>query len=115
MGKKVWGRKRHALVDVEGHLMGVKVTAASDSDLAGGKKLLEPMKEQFPHTLAYVGRQSLRGKPDRLGERAIRVGRSSRARSGHRPRYGLLGPPEKFTTLSPQKASERELFTLFTT
>jgi putative transposase len=48
MGKKVWGRKRHALVDVEGNLMGVKVTAASDSDLAGGKKLLEPMKERFP-------------------------------------------------------------------
>jgi putative transposase len=47
MGKKVWGRKRHALVDVEGHLMGVKVTAASASDLAGGKKLLEPMKKPF--------------------------------------------------------------------
>jgi DDE family transposase len=30
------------------NLMGVKVTAASDSDLAGGKKLLEPMKDQFP-------------------------------------------------------------------
>lgn len=26
----------------------MKVTAASDSDLAGGKKLLQPMKEQFP-------------------------------------------------------------------
>jgi putative transposase len=48
MGKKIWGRKRHALVDVEGNLMGVKVTAASASDLAGGKKLLEPMKGQFP-------------------------------------------------------------------
>jgi putative transposase len=48
MGKKIWGRKRHALVDVEGNLMDVKVTAASDSDLAGGKKLLQPMKEQFP-------------------------------------------------------------------
>jgi transposase len=48
LGKKIWGRKRHALVDVEGNLMEVKVTAASDSDLAGGKKLLQPMKEQFP-------------------------------------------------------------------
>jgi putative transposase len=28
--------------------MGVKVTAASDSDLAGSKQLLEPMKLQFP-------------------------------------------------------------------
>jgi putative transposase len=48
MGKNIWGRKRHALVDVEGNLMGVKVTAASASDLAGSKKLLEPMKKQFP-------------------------------------------------------------------
>jgi putative transposase len=48
MGKKVWGRKRHALVDTEGNLMEVKVTAASDSDLAGGKKLLEWLKERFP-------------------------------------------------------------------
>src|SRR5712691_10532073 len=35
MGKKVWGRKRHALVDTQGNLMEVKVSAASDSDLAG--------------------------------------------------------------------------------
>jgi len=48
MGKKIWGRKRHALVDTEGNLMQVKVTAASDSDLTGGKKLLERLKERFP-------------------------------------------------------------------
>ncbi len=28
--------------------MDVKVTAASDSDLAGAKKLLEPLKDLFP-------------------------------------------------------------------
>src|SRR6266576_3116605 len=33
MGKKIWGRKRHLLVDTEGNLMEIKVTAASDSDL----------------------------------------------------------------------------------
>src|SRR2546429_4050822 len=41
MGKKIWGRKRHALVDTEGNLMDVKVTGADDSDLAGGKTLFE--------------------------------------------------------------------------
>jgi len=61
MGKKVWGRKRHALVDVEGNLMGVKVTAASDSDLAGGKKLLEPMKNQFPRMALIWGDSHYRG------------------------------------------------------
>jgi putative transposase len=48
MGKKIWGRKRHLLVDTQGNLMEVKVTAASDSDLSGGKRLLEPLKAFFP-------------------------------------------------------------------
>jgi putative transposase len=47
-GKKTWGRKRHALVDTQGNLMDVLVTAARDSDLAGGKKLLERLTERFP-------------------------------------------------------------------
>ena len=48
MGKKIWGRKRHALVDTQGNLMHVKVTGADTSDLGGGKKLLEPLKDRFP-------------------------------------------------------------------
>ena len=47
-GKLIWGRKRHALVDTQGNLMEVKVTAASTSDLAGGKRLLGPLKALFP-------------------------------------------------------------------
>ena len=47
-GKKIWGRKRHALVDPQGNLLDVKVLAASSSDQAGAKSLLEPLKEQFP-------------------------------------------------------------------
>jgi putative transposase len=47
-GKLIWGRKRNLLVDSQGNLMGVKVTAASASDLAGAKRLLEPMVGLFP-------------------------------------------------------------------
>src|SRR3989442_1370808 len=47
-GKTIWGRKRHVLVDSQGHLLTVKVTAASGSDLQGAKRLLEPVKERFP-------------------------------------------------------------------
>jgi putative transposase len=47
-GKKTWGRKRHALVDTNGNLMEVKVTAASDSDLEGSKKLFLRLKQLFP-------------------------------------------------------------------
>src|SRR5260370_39907828 len=31
-GKKIWGRKRHILVDTEGNLLTVKVTGAGASD-----------------------------------------------------------------------------------
>jgi len=47
-GKLIWGRKRHVLVDTQGNLMEVKVTAASASDLKGAKMLLEPLKALFP-------------------------------------------------------------------
>ncbi len=55
MGKKIWGRKRHALVDTEGNLLSVKVTAASDSDLAGAKQLLAPLKGLFPRLKLFWG------------------------------------------------------------
>ncbi|GHO97475.1 hypothetical protein KSF_075230 [Reticulibacter mediterranei] len=47
-GKKMWGRKRHALVDSQGHLMSVKVTGADCSDQQGGQLLLQPLKDRFP-------------------------------------------------------------------
>ncbi len=55
MGKKIWGRKRHALVDTQGNLLSVKVTAASDSDLAGAKQLLAPLKGLFPRLKLFWG------------------------------------------------------------
>jgi putative transposase len=55
MGKKIWGRKRHVLVDTQGNLMEVKVTAASDSDLTGSKVMLEPLKELFPRLALLWG------------------------------------------------------------
>src|SRR6266699_2516205 len=46
-GKKIWGRKRHALVDTQGNLLEVKVTGAHRSDQQGAKQMLEPVKEAF--------------------------------------------------------------------
>src|SRR6266567_4157441 len=60
-GKKIWGRKRHVLVDTQGNLMEVKVTAASDSDLQGAKKMLEPLSEQFPRMRLLWGDSHYRG------------------------------------------------------
>ena len=47
-GKKIWGRKRHLLVDTQGHLLAVKVLTASGSDLAGAKPLLLGIKDELP-------------------------------------------------------------------
>ena len=47
-GKKIWGRKRHALVDTQGHLLAVKVTGANLSDHQGGRALLTPLRQVFP-------------------------------------------------------------------
>lgn len=48
MGKKIWGRKRHAVVDTEGNLLAIKVTGAQRSDQEGGRMLLLPLKVKFP-------------------------------------------------------------------
>jgi len=72
MGKKIWGRKRHLLVDTQGNLMEVKVTGADDSDLAGGIKLVEPLQERFPRLSliwgdSHYGGQFLEWVKEHLG------------------------------------------------
>lgn len=48
-GKKIWGRKRHILVDTQGFLLAVKVHTAGLSDRKGAPLLLQGLKERFPH------------------------------------------------------------------
>jgi transposase len=53
--KKIWGRKRHLLVDTQGHVLAVKVLGAQRSDQEGGRALLEPLKEEFSHVKVMWG------------------------------------------------------------
>jgi hypothetical protein len=46
-GKKIWGRKRHILVDILGLLLLVVVTAANRQDRNGAHLLLAPLAKQF--------------------------------------------------------------------
>ncbi len=46
-GKKVKGRRRHLLVDMQGFVLSVLVLAANVSDPAGGKQLLEGLQGHF--------------------------------------------------------------------
>jgi putative transposase len=47
-GKKVRGRKRHYLVDVEGHLLGVLVGPADEDDREGARWLLRARDRRWP-------------------------------------------------------------------
>lgn len=47
-GKKVWGRKRHILVDTMGNLLGIKVHPADISDRDGIRLLLEEIGGLLP-------------------------------------------------------------------
>src|SRR3978361_1666566 len=47
-GKKVNGRKRHALVDTDGRLIKLIVHAADIQDRAGGAALLKASRRSFP-------------------------------------------------------------------
>jgi transposase len=47
-GKKIWGRKRHLLVDTQGLLLAVKVHSAGLVDRCGAPLLLQDQQGRFP-------------------------------------------------------------------
>ena len=47
-GKKVWGRKRHALVDTDGRLLVAQATPASVQDRDGAVTLLQASRKLYP-------------------------------------------------------------------
>jgi putative transposase len=47
-GKKIWGRKRHVLVDTQGFLLAVRVHAANIVDRVGARLLLRRLVGRFP-------------------------------------------------------------------
>jgi transposase len=71
-GKKIWGRKRHLLIDTQGYLLAIKVLAANRSDAEGARVLLEPLKERLPRIRklwgdTHYGGELLRWLREHLG------------------------------------------------
>jgi len=62
-GKKIYGRKRHLLVDTQGLLLGVKVLAAEIRDRAAGKELLTALRGNLPRLQVIWGDSGYAGKP----------------------------------------------------
>jgi len=62
-GKKIYGRKRHLLVDTQGLLLGVKVLAAEIRDRAGGQVLLTALRGSLPRLQVIWGDSGYVGEP----------------------------------------------------
>jgi putative transposase len=54
-GKKTKGRKRHLIVDVLGHLLGVRVTSAAKHDAPVGGPLIRQTALEYPTLQAFLG------------------------------------------------------------
>jgi putative transposase len=62
-GKKLWGRKRHALVDTQGFILAVIVLAANITDRAGAHLLLEGLAKRFPRLSHLFADHGYDGEP----------------------------------------------------
>jgi transposase len=51
VGKKIWGRKRHLLVDTQGLILAVLVHAANIGDRDGARLLLQTLVGRFPRLI----------------------------------------------------------------
>ena len=60
-GKKVKGRKRHIVTDVEGHLLYVKVHAANIHDTKAAPSVLDAVKEKAPTLEGFSADEGYRG------------------------------------------------------
>jgi len=60
-GKKVKGRKRHIVVDSQGHLLHVRVHAANLSDTKSACDVLEAAVDKHPFIDAFSGNAGYRG------------------------------------------------------
>lgn len=59
--KKIWGRKRHILVDTQGFLLAVTVHSAGVVDCSGARLLLEPLVKRFPRLSHLFADNGYRG------------------------------------------------------
>jgi transposase len=61
LGKKIWGRKRHILVDTQGFLLAATVHSAGVVDCHGARLLLEPLVGRFPRLTHLFADNGYRG------------------------------------------------------
>ena len=62
-GKKIWGRKRHLLVDTQGFILAIKVLAANIVDRAGAHLLLDGLASVLPRLSHLFADHGYDGEP----------------------------------------------------
>ncbi len=60
-GKKIKGRKRHIVVDTEGHMLHIKVHAANTNDTIAGGEVFKEATLKYPSLLGVCGDEGYRG------------------------------------------------------
>jgi putative transposase len=60
-GKKIKGRKRHIVVDTEGHMLHIKVHAANIQDTKSGGSVFEETVQKYPSLKGVCGDNGYRG------------------------------------------------------
>jgi putative transposase len=71
--KKVKGRKRHIMVDTQGHLLHIKVHAANIHDTKAGCDVFERAKEKFPFLEGFSADAGYRGTSVDYVEKEMRL------------------------------------------
>lgn len=64
-GKKIKGRKRHIVVDIQGNILHAEVHAANIHDTRSGLPVLKGAYEKFPSIIAVCGDAGYRGTFER--------------------------------------------------
>lgn len=60
-GKKIKGRKRHIVVDTEGHMLHIRVHAANTNDTIAGGEVFKEATLKYPSLLGVCGDAGYRG------------------------------------------------------
>lgn len=71
--KKVKGRKRHIITDIEGRLLHVKVHAANIHDTKAGCDLFQRVKEKFPDLKGFSADAGYRGTSVKHVQKKMRL------------------------------------------
>ena len=104
--KKIWGRKRHLLVDTQGLILAVLVHAANIGDREGARLLLQALVGRFPRLIHLFADHGYTGPRKASGSKTSWAGTSKSfpKRAMSRIKNGSWWTANPFCRFSPKVA-----------